>query len=67
MVQKTAQIRTMIYTWTLVVFVYADGYWRDWRTYDRLEECLEAAHIISYRRADVLDVRCERRQVPTAE
>ena len=50
-----------LYVWTLVVFVYADGSWRDWRSYDRLEECLEAAHIISYRRADVLDVRCERR------
>jgi hypothetical protein len=24
---------------------------------------LEAAHVISYRRADVLDVKCERREL----
>ena len=57
----------MTYAWVLVVFVYADGAWRDWRGYDRLEECLEAAQIISYRRSDVLDVRCERREVPAGE
>ena len=51
----------MQHIWILVVFVFADGELRDWRSYDRLEECLEAAHIISYRRADILDVRCERR------
>jgi hypothetical protein len=60
----TAAGRIMsVYVWTLVVFIYADGVWRDWRSYNRLEECLEAAHVISYRRADVLDVKCERREV----
>ena len=49
------------YIWVLVVFVFADGQWRDWRSYNRLEECLEVAHIISYRREDILDVKCEHR------
>lgn len=49
------------YVWTLVVLIIADGKWRDWNSYPRLEECLEVANIISYRKEDVLQARCERR------
>lgn len=46
----------------MVVLVFADGEWRDWRSYDRIEECLEVAQIITYRRENILEVRCEPRQ-----
>ena len=49
------------YVWVLVVLVAADGEWRDWRTYDRLEECLEVAHHLIYRRGDQMEAKCERR------
>jgi hypothetical protein len=49
------------YVWVLIVLVFNDGEWRDWRSYNRLEECLEVAHTIAYRREDILDVKCERR------
>jgi Mg-chelatase subunit ChlD len=51
------------YVWTLVVLVLADGEWRDWNSYGRAEECLEIAQAISYRKEDVLQVKCERREV----
>ncbi len=49
------------YIWTLVVLVLADGEWRDWRSYDRIEECLEVAQMITYRREHLIEARCERR------
>ena len=50
-------------TWVLVVFVYADPVWREWRTYTRLEECREAAATITHHRETVLEARCEPRWV----
>ena len=49
------------YVWVLVVLVAADGEWRDWRQYNRLEECLEVAHRLVYYREHLLEARCERR------
>jgi hypothetical protein len=56
-----------VYVWILVVLVAADGAWRDWRSYPRLEECLEVAHLITYRRENLLEARCERREVGPKE
>ena len=48
--------------WVLVVLVLADGEWRDWRSYARREECLEAASAVTWHRENVLQARCERRE-----
>lgn len=52
-----------VYIWTLVVLVLGDGEWRDWNSYNRLEECLEVVQVITYRRENQIQARCERREV----
>ena len=47
--------------WVLVVLVVADGEWRDWNSYDRVEECLEVARIITHHHEDQIKARCEQR------
>ncbi len=48
--------------WVMVVLVFADGEWRDWNTYSRIEECLEVVQVITYRREDVLMAVCQPRE-----
>jgi len=55
-------------TWifVLVVFVVADGEWRDWNTYSRLDECEEVIKIITHHRESAIKARCEARLIPKA-
>ena len=55
--------QVQVYIWTLVVLVLGDGEWRDWNSYNRLEECLEVVQVITYRRENQIQARCERREV----
>lgn len=48
--------------WVMVVLVFADGEWRDWNSYNRLEECLEVARVLTYHRENVLEIKCEPRR-----
>lgn len=48
--------------WVLVVLVFADGQWRDWRSYDRIEECQEVVRLITHHRENVLIAVCAPRQ-----
>jgi len=48
--------------WVLVVLVFADGEWRDWRSYERQEECQEVIQVITHRRENILMAVCEPRQ-----
>ena len=49
--------------WVLVVLVFADGEWRDWNSYSRRQECEEVVQVITHRRENQLQARCELRQV----
>ena len=50
--------------WILVVLVVADGEWREWdHRYTRLAECLEVREIITHRREDQIQARCEAREM----
>jgi hypothetical protein len=48
--------------WVLIVFVFADGEWREWRSYDREVECQEVIQVITHRRENVLMAVCEPRE-----
>jgi hypothetical protein len=48
--------------WVMVVLVFADGQWRDWRSYERQEECQEVIQVITHRRENILMAVCEPRQ-----
>ena len=43
--------------WILLVFVTNDGQWREWRSFDREEECIEVAKVITRHREDIA-ARC---------
>ena len=47
------------WVWVLVVLVKADGVERDWNSYQRPEECLEAARIITRHHEDQIQAYCE--------
>jgi hypothetical protein len=54
--------------WVMMVLVIADGEWREWtHQYSRLEECLEAKELLTYRREHLLLIRCEPRQVKSLD
>jgi hypothetical protein len=57
---KVSQGYNMV--WVLVVLVFADGQWRDWRSYDRIEECQEVVRLITHHRENVLIAVCAPRQ-----
>lgn len=48
----------------MMVLVIADGEWREWdHYYARLEECQEAKELLTYRRENILIIRCEPRTI----
>jgi hypothetical protein len=56
-----------MYIYILVVLVAADGVWRDWEhRYATREECLEVVQLITYRREQTIQARCELRWIEPA-
>jgi hypothetical protein len=49
--------------WVLIVLVFADGEWREWKTFNRQEECLEVISTITYRRENTLIAVCRSKQI----
>ena len=59
--QERPRMKTV---WVMMVLVLADGEWREWEHhYARLEECQEAKELLTYRRENILIIRCEPRQI----
>lgn len=57
----------MIY-WVLLVIVYAEGVEREWtHRYSRREACEEVRAVITYRREQSLEARCEQRREQSSE
>jgi len=47
-----------MWTFVLMVLVYADGHWRAWNTYTSLKECEEVIQILRNHRENVLEAHC---------
>lgn len=46
-----------------MVLVFADGEWREWKSFNRQEECVEVVKVITHHRANVLTARCQSRMI----
>ena len=53
----------MSYVFVLMVFVFADGEWREWNTYHSLAACEEVIQVITHHRSNTLKAYCLARQV----
>lgn len=49
--------------WVLMVLVFDDGFWREWKSFARLEECEEVIKIITHHREDKMIAICESKKV----
>lgn len=53
----------MSYVFVLMVYVFADGEWREWNSYHSLEACEEVLRVIVHHRENTLRAYCLARQV----
>lgn len=55
----------LVWAWTLIVLVTADGVEREWNSYYRVEECVEVVRVLTHHREDQIQARCELRLIDT--